>query len=172
MGIEKTILRAQGHVYWPFINKEIEDLVRNCPACLTYQNSNQKDMLVNRESPDRPWHTVAADLFQFENKNYLLLVDMYSRYREVCYLNQDTTYEKIIHQVKSIFARHGKPEILYSGNDVQFVNKNFQNFLLEWEITHIISTPRYPQSNGFIEKHVQTIKKLLKKALSTLKKAV
>lgn len=67
--------------------------------------------------------------------------------------------------VKSIFVRHGKPDILYSDNGPQFVNNAFQSFLEEWQITQKTSSPKYPQSNGFIERHVQTVKKVLKKAL-------
>lgn len=54
--------------------------------------------------------------------------------------------------VKSIFARDGKPDILYSDNGPQFVNNAFQSFLEEWEITQKTSSPKYPQSNGFIER--------------------
>ncbi|XP_024874017.1 uncharacterized protein K02A2.6-like [Temnothorax curvispinosus] len=165
MGIEKTLLRAQETVYWPFIGKEITDVINSCPACLKYQNSNQKESLINRETADRPWSSVAVDLFHFDEKEYLLLVDMYSRYPEVVCLNQNTTHDRVISAVKSIFARHGKPDILYSDNGPQFVNNAFQRFLEEWEITQQTSSPRYPQSNGFIERHVQTIKRIKKKTL-------
>jgi len=81
----------------------------------------------------------------------LLLVDTYSRYPEVVCLNRNTTHDQVISAVKSIFARHGKPDVLYSDNGLQFVNNAVQRFLEEWEITQRTSSPRYPQSNGFIE---------------------
>lgn len=112
LGIEKTLLRARELVYWPFMSKEITNVIKSCPACLVYQNSNTKEPMASEEIPDRPWHTVAADLFRFEGQEYLLIVDYYSRYPEVCCLKYDTTYKNMIHNVKSIFARHGKPEIL------------------------------------------------------------
>lgn len=165
MGIEKTLLRAQETVYWPFINKVITDMIESCPACSVYQNSNQKESLLFRETANRPWSNVAIDLFHLAGKDYLLLVDMYSRYPEIACLDRNTTHDRVISVLKSIFARHGKPDILYSDNGPQFVNNAFQKFLEEWEITQRTSSPKYPQSNGFIERHVQTIKKILKKAL-------
>ena len=165
LGIEKTILRAKELVFWPFMNKEITDVVTNCPACLKFQNSNQEETLINREIPGYPWQIVAADLFHLNGEEYLLIVDTYSKYPEFVNLGNNTTHNRIIEAVKAVFARHGKPEIFYSGNDVQFINIHFQNFLQDWEITHKTSSPRNPKSNGFIERHVQTIKKVLKKAL-------
>ena len=165
MGIEKTILRATELVFWPGMNKEITDVVNNCPACLKFQNANQEETLVNREIPKYPWYSVAADLFHLDGEEYLLLVDTYSKFPEFFCLGTNTTHNRVIETIESVFARHGKPKILYSGNDVQFVNSHFQLFLKNWEIEHRTSSPRNPKSNGFIERHVQTIKKLLKKAL-------
>ncbi|XP_023234615.1 uncharacterized protein K02A2.6-like [Centruroides sculpturatus] len=165
MGISKTLWRAKEHVFWPFMEKEIIDVVRNCPACLKYQNSNPKETLINRELSTRPWEIVTTDICHLFGKDYLLVVDTFSRFPEVYCMNQNTTHSRIVEAMKSIFSRHGKPEIIYSGNDTQFVNKHFQQFLEHWEITHKTSSPRNPQSNGFIERHVQTIKKLLKKAV-------
>src|SRR5207253_463440 len=35
----------------------------------------------------------------------------------------------------------------------------------EWDITHTTSSPYYPRSNGLIERHIQTVKNLMKKAI-------
>ena len=39
--------------------------------------------------------------------------------------------------------------------------------LPNWDFDHVTSSPRYPQSNGLVEKTVQTIKRILKKAQSS-----
>ena len=36
-----------------------------------------------------------------------------------------------------------------------------------WDFKHITSNPRYPRSNGFIERNIQTIKRALQKSLRT-----
>jgi len=43
------------------------------------------------------------------------------------------------------------------------VSDRFQSFLSEWDIKHITSSPKYPQSNGEAERAVQTVKSLIKK---------
>lgn len=165
MVIEKTKLRTRELIFWPGIEKDISEKVKNCPACLTYHNSQRSEPLLNRELPNIPWTSVDADLFHYQGLSYLLIVDLYSKYPEICSLNRDTTHENVVKHVKSVFSRHGKPQIFYSDNGPQFVNKNFHDFLSTWEIQHITSTPTYPQSNGFVERHIQTIKNLLKKTL-------
>ena len=66
----------------------------------------------------------------------------------------------LIAHFKAIFARFGIPEILISDNAANYASQEFQDFLKNWDITHITSSPRYPQSNGFAERMVQTVKKL------------
>ena len=164
LGIEKTKAKAKESVYWPNMINDIMNLIKNCKTCLTFQNSQQKESLISREMAERPFQIVAADFLNFHGKQYLLLVDTYSKFPEI--KSMDSTSSKtVIRQFKSIFARHGKPDLLYTDNGPQFVNYEFQLFLKNWEIKHITSSPKYPQSNGFIERHVQTIKRLLKKSL-------
>ena len=43
------------------------------------------------EVPDRPWQTVAADLFVFGTDKYLVLVDYYSKYFELNQLLDGTS---------------------------------------------------------------------------------
>ena len=71
MGIEKCINRAKLTVYWPNLNKEIEDLVSNCNACITYRNAQQQEMLIEHEVPGTPWDKVGIDLFSLYSREYL-----------------------------------------------------------------------------------------------------
>ena len=79
-------------------------------------------------------------------------------------LLKGTTSSTVITHMKSIFARHGIPEIVISDNGPLFASKEFAEFAAKWEFSHITSSPRYPKANGMAERGVQTIKIFLEKA--------
>nr|XP_039255975.1 uncharacterized protein K02A2.6-like isoform X1 [Styela clava]XP_039255976.1 uncharacterized protein K02A2.6-like isoform X1 [Styela clava] len=162
LGIEKCKARARGCVFWPGINSDIAKTVSNCTTCLRYQRNNRKQPLIPHKVPSRPWAVVGADIFYFDGKDYLLVVDYYSKYPEVDKL-VDKTSSSVIRSMKNIFARHGIPEKLVADN-MPFNSKNFHQFCRNWEINLVTSSPRYPRSNGLAERNVQTMKNLLKKA--------
>ena len=114
-----------------------------------FNNLNHKEPLVLREIPDRPWKNIAIDLFHFSGKEYLLIVDIYSKFPEIICLNKNTTADNVINKTKEVLARHGKPDIIYSDNGPQFNCFKFKQFMDEWEIVHQTSSPQFPQSNGF-----------------------
>uniref|UniRef100_A0A3B4B6M1 Integrase catalytic domain-containing protein n=1 Tax=Periophthalmus magnuspinnatus TaxID=409849 RepID=A0A3B4B6M1_9GOBI len=53
---------------------------------------------------------------------------------------------------------------LFSDNEPQFSSESFKRFAEEWNFVHTTSSLLYPQSNGLVEKSVQTVKRLLAKA--------
>ena len=53
-----------------------------------------------------------------------------------------------------------------SDNGPPFNGKEFSSFLTGLGIRHTTSSPNYPQSNGFIERQIQTMKSLMEKAIS------
>ena len=95
--------------------------------------------------------------------NYLLVIDYRSRYVEVSALLSSQTSREIIRGLKSIFARHGVPEVVRSDNGPQFDSAEFAKFAKEWEFEHVTGSPRYAQSNGEVGKSIQTLETLLKK---------
>ena len=105
---------------------------------------------------------MGTDLFEWRKKNYLLIVDYYSRYIEISRLDR-TTADEVISRTKSIFARHGIPEIVVSDNGPQFSATHYSNFAQSYGFDHITSSPYFPQSNGEAERAVGTIKRLLNK---------
>lgn len=93
---------------------------------------------------------------------YLLEVDYYSRYIEII-KTSITTSAGIINDLKSIFARHGVPEILITDNGPQFTSSSFSSFATDYDFRHVTSSPYFAQSNGEAERVVKTVKSLLKK---------
>ena len=67
-------------------------------------------------------------------------------------------------ELKRIFSRHGIPDILFSENGLQFDSREFTTFSTDWQLQHITSSPRYPHSNGEVERAVQTKKTVLNKS--------
>ena len=119
-----------------------------------------KEPLLTSPLPSRPWQKVAADLFELNKAQYLIVVDYFSRYPEVVKLNS-TTSISIINILKSIFARHGIPSQLITDNGPQFSSHTFKEFSSTYSFQHVTSSPRYPQSNGMAERAVGTAKRLL-----------
>ena len=150
-GIEKTKQRARDAVYWHGLNTDIESLIARCSICQEHQWAPQKEPMVNRPIPTRPFQVVAVDLFECDGKHYLSLQDYYSRYIEVERL-YSTRASFIIMKMKGIMARHGIPEQVFSDNGPQFSCAEFAQFANTWGFIHSTSSPRYPQSNGLAEK--------------------
>ena len=62
-----------------------------------------------------------------------------------------------------IFARHRIPTEVISDNGPEFSSHEFSSFAKQWDFTHITSSPRYLQSNGRVERTIQTVKTMLQK---------
>uniref|UniRef100_A0A087YS49 Integrase catalytic domain-containing protein n=1 Tax=Poecilia formosa TaxID=48698 RepID=A0A087YS49_POEFO len=74
-----------------------------------------------------------------------------------------TTSAGIITGLKSIFVRHGVPEILITVNGPHFSSSSFSSFATDYDFRHVTSSPYFAQSNGEAERAVKTVKSLLKK---------
>ena len=162
LGMEKCKSRARAVVYWPGMSADIERLVAKCSTCLKHQRNNQKEPLKPHQVPARAWQKLGTDIFEYKSKPYLVIVDYYSKYPEICLLN-DKSSQSVIASMKSVFARHGIPDEVVADN-VPFSSKECLLFAKEWGFKISTSSPRYPQSNGMSERAIQTIKNLLRKA--------
>ena len=108
----KNRVLARNYVWWPGMNREIQDLVQNCRRCAQELNRSYEP-LIPSALPERPWQRVATDLLHLKGSTYLAVVDYYSRYIELAKLSPSGTDSPgTIERLKSMFARHGIPEEL------------------------------------------------------------
>ena len=68
-GVERTRQLARENVYWPNINKDIEQLCKTCEACQEHQPSNCRKPITAHETPSRPWRICRATYSTSEASN-------------------------------------------------------------------------------------------------------
>ena len=83
IGINGCIPRARECVYWLGMNSAVREYVEKCSICHSFERSQQKETLQNQDVPTRPWAKVGADLFTFQDREYLVTVDYHSNFFEV-----------------------------------------------------------------------------------------
>jgi hypothetical protein len=158
----KCTLRAKEAVYWPGIYKEIVHMVKKCGSCQEFENALPKCPMIEVEVPQQPWHTVGADLFHYKGKWNLLVTDYYSKAPFVRPV-PNTGAAASIRAMKGIFAENGIPCKVVSDNGCHFSAGAYEQFANKWGFELILSSPEYPRGHALIERHVQTVKKCMKK---------
>ena len=161
-GIERCRQRAQSSVWWPGMSKQVIQYIQQCSVCC-HENRPSKQPLLCTPLPDYPWQVVGTDLFELKGMQYLLVIDYFSRYPEVIKMSS-TTSKSTIAALKSVFSRHGIPEVERSDNGPQYNSQEFTSFAEVYNFRHVTSSPLYPQSNGQAERSVQTVKKILRQS--------
>ncbi|MEW8548052.1 MAG: RNase H-like domain-containing protein [Candidatus Thiodiazotropha sp.] len=162
-GIDKSVGRARDIMFWPGMSKQITDYVQSCAICNKYKDSNQKEPLHPHDVPQRPWQNLSLDLFTWNNQEYMVLVDAYSRWFEIDLL-PNTKSISIIRKLKVHFSRFGICEKLKTDGAAYFTSEQFQQYCKDWGITHEVSSPTHASSNGLAEVYVKIAKRILQKA--------
>ena len=95
MGIVKCRERARQGVWWPGLSNQLQELVKNCEECCKAQEQ-VVEPLHPSPLPDLPFQKVGTDLFEWDKKIYLLIVDYYSRFIEIAKLTGTTAAEAFL----------------------------------------------------------------------------
>ena len=129
--MQKCQFRAREIVYWPGISKAIENIVSNCETCLKFNANNRKqssDGTLGHKVPTIPWSKLAMDIFTFDNKNYLVVVNYTSKVPLIRRLSSMTA-QAFTEMLKWIFAECG---LL-----ICIVNDNGPCYALEYSATEM-----------------------------------
>ena len=159
LGIIKCKQRAREVLYWPAMNSDIEETVKNCTKCADFQRKQSPESLIPTETFGLPLMIVGTEFFDFESKTDLLTVDFYAKFFEVDRL-QDLGSKATIEVLKAQFSRHGIPEVIRSDGGPQFASKDFARFCKEYDIAHETSRSHLPIANDEVQRAVQTVKRL------------
>ena len=162
LGESHTKSFARMYVWWPYIDREITDMVRNCSLCQKYRHQAPVTPLSPWAWPSKPWDRVHIDYCQLDGQLMLVVVDAYSKWVDV-HLTRSSTAQLTIELLRKSFAYFGIPKSLVSDNATCFTAPEFQTFCKQLGIRHLLTAPLSPKSNGLAERCVQTVKQGIKK---------
>ena len=164
-GTTKAQLFSNGCVFWPGINKAIEEGVQQCETCTHFQAQNAAAPLTPMPTLSHPWLMCTMEIFKLEGIDYLICGDIYSKMILIQHLpSGQSNAVKVILLLKGMFSEHGIPKVLHSDNGPQYVSAQFTEFCTSWDITHKTSSPHYSQLNGFAEVCMKSMKHALQHA--------
>ena len=103
--------------------------------------------------------SVSLDLFAAAGHDWLAMVDRYSGYAWTTKLSNATTRHLLSH-LETWFTDFGWPLIFRSDNGPQF-RSEFAFFCQAHGVTHELSSPYNPESNGLAEAAVKNMKSLV-----------
>ena len=126
----------------------------------------QKEMIIHHDIPLRPWEVLGADIFYFNNKNYLCIVDYHNKFPVIKRL-EGLSAESLITTTKVIFAKYGIPQKLMSDAGTNFGFRKFWQFCKTINVEQAVSLAYHHQSNGQVKPCIKFIKCTFKKCANS-----
>nr|XP_029715638.1 uncharacterized protein K02A2.6-like [Aedes albopictus] len=154
--------RMRDRVWWPGMDKEIARWVATCEGCRLVGLPQKPEPMHRRPLPSEPWIDVAIDfLGPLPSGDYLLvIVDYYSRYKEVEIMTKITGKETV-NRLHSIFRRLGFPRTITLDNAKQFLSSEVSDYCKTNGISLNFTIPYWPQQNGEVERQNRSLLKRL-----------
>ena len=164
LSASKVQENAKQHKYWTGIDADIENYTKRCQECIK-RSQVAKEPLQPHDIPEGPWGKLGIDYFAFDGNSYVLICDYFSKFPFL--YRAKTSFWSLRDRLIDLFSIEGYPDEIVSDNGPPFQSKEFAKFLSGLGIKHTTSSPGYPCSNGFIERHIQTVKNMLSKSSNT-----
>ena len=105
----------------------LKNILKQCPTCFQFQQMQPQERIIHQDIPLQPWEVVGADVFHYNNKNYLCIIDYNSKFPVVKRL-EGLSAKNLTNAVKIIFAEYGIPHKIIPDTGTNFVSGRFQKF--------------------------------------------
>ncbi|XP_054272890.1 uncharacterized protein K02A2.6-like [Macrosteles quadrilineatus] len=150
--------KARFQVWWPKLDKDLEEHTRHCNGCQENRSKDPEMPLFSWPVPGEVWSRIHIDFAgPFMGKMWLIVVDARSKWLEVFPMSSTST-KSTIKALEELFSRFGYPRVIVSDNGPQLTSYEFQTFCKSLNIKHARITPYHPKSNGLAERCVRTFK--------------
>lgn len=155
-GVAKTLHNIREYFYWPLMNKNVRELIRNCQTCKECKHPRQilRPPMGQEVRTVRPFQKIYVDFLgpyprsRSGNTSLFIVLDHQTKFVLLKALRKSSTKSIIKFLTDEVFHKFGVPETLHSDNGAQFTGKEFKELLQLYGINHMKTAIYSPQSNA------------------------
>lgn len=162
-GINETYLHLKKSIYFPNLKDVITKYINSCELCLKakYERHPYKIPFQGPILPTKPLHTLHIDVFHIKAKQFLTIIDPFSKYAQA-YLIEDQTGISILNKLRHFFSHHNFPKRIVFDNATNFNSNVITEYLKLYKIEKHVTTTANSTSNSPIERLHSTLLEKLK----------
>ena len=127
IGISRMKSLARQFVWWPSMDTDTEQHVKNCVTCQVFTKDPPTTPLHPWEWPQAPPGVEFMQILLVHSYIYLILIDAHSKWLEV-HITSGGTSTVTINKMKLTFSTLGLPDILVTDNGPAFYKPKFFQF--------------------------------------------
>ena len=122
-GMTRCKQRLRAKLWWPYMDKEIENHIKSCHPCQTTARPQRPEPMQPTQLSNHPWIKLALDICgPFPTEEHVaVLTDYYSRWPSVK-IFKSATSTSLLNWLEAVFAEHGYPEEIKTDNASYFTS--------------------------------------------------
>lgn len=163
-GIEKTLNKIKESFWFPSMKQVVTKYIKSCIPCLYHKKSGDDSHQVYvYERMSIPFHTVHVDFLgpfpksKKGNVHVIGIVDSFSKLI-VLKATRTTRTREVIRLLDEVTQYFGVPSRLVTDRGTAFTSREFQRYIDDNAIKHVLTAVQTPRANGQIERYFRTVR--------------
>lgn len=157
-GIKETLIHLKRNLYWENMDQTVSSIINSCDICkkMKYDRRPLKPEIQLSQTQTKPFQELFIDTFSIDGKQYLTIVDAFSKLGQAFEISSKSAPE-IVRALVKFFSVYGVPGRISADPGAEFNNTLLKEMLIFYKIELHIGTAHNPNSMGIVERFHSTI---------------
>lgn len=174
LGVNRTIDKVRQRFYWLHLRADVERFYRQCDTCAGSRGPQTRSRgRMSQYNVGAPFERIAMDIAgpfpvtDSQNKYLLVIMDYFTKWPEVFAIPNQEASTVADCLVNNFICRFGVPRELHTDQGRNFESLLMREMLQRLNVHKTRTTPLHPQSDGMVERYINTLLEHLRKVVSS-----